>query len=692
MSQISRFYIPDIQYVSNIEKLNDDTAKKLIIKIAESCLNILDIDSLTKAFDKKFKDDGIIAPRHEILKPIYNAKNKVEAMIQLAFLVNKCTKARAIKSKEKGKPFANKDKFEQIYSDMNSNKDKNKNNALKELTKLSEKEFVDYYMFYELEKRKEIFYDIKHKLLSAIIKELGENEELYKDYIYGFIRDEDSYVFAINIPEHLGTYQFHIQPNYEKEILYDIDCYEVQHEYEQLAEGESALGKMNLLFTKEELGDVEKIEENLTKLKVRAKKLTGITNENQENIFRKIFLYSILLGKNPMQELYDANSKIAFEFINEEDCGLSDFTNKKTVEDQRRYKIIMENLRKIKKIFISSPNTIDSKVSIEALIREGKKFGISEDDIQIIEIKPGSKVNEQGIYINLNKDGCDFNHRNRIIINPNESKREVSTSAILSRLGFDVPRDVVLYANRADMILSNPRNAYMLASSGMNGKQIYSLCQELNRQGTNLREASLSDEQLERHEVKECKDNMSKRIEKIKSQMKYVTIGEKRVAIYEGKDPIAAYIAYDNRADIIISVNSKNIGNKEGVIFAIQSDPKKCDLPLELIQWAIRIKRKEMLAKETKFNYIDDMLIKNTRIICGGDTRPDLMLEDRREVKEGSYKDEIIKQILDQIMRSTQREYGMFLDESTITAINFQEINVIMNSLYRDFEGKEVIL
>ena len=691
----SRMYIPYIQYIDMIEKLSDETSKELILKIADFCTRILDIDLLANNHEKRFKDNNgdniIVVEKNNLLTPIYNAGNKIDSMIQLAFLVNKCTKPNSIKKEEKAK-INNKNLLDEIRKDYNSNDEKRRKEALKKLSKLTEEEFAEYYTNARYENRKELFYEIKHKLLSAIIKEFGSHPEKYEEYIYGFIRDNDAYVFAINIPGNLGTYQFHIEPNDEKDILYDINCYEIQHEFEQLAEGNIELGKMSFLYTKEELKDLNKIHQELDQLKIKAQTINKIADKNQEEIFRKIFLYSILLGKNTRIELNEANSKVAFSFINENECRLSEYTKERTIEDERKFNMIIRNLKKFGKIYVSSPNTLDSKVAIESLRRKCKDIGFDLEDENIIPIAPGIKPIEQGIYLNLNKNGSNFNHNNQIFINVNEEKRELSVSSILYRLGFDVPRDVVLYANRADIVSNDPNNAYTLASTGMNGKQIYDLCEELKESGADLKSASLTDEQIDRYDVRQHKIDIEDRFKKFINQIKYQQVGNKIVAIYDGDDPMASYFAYNNGAHYVISVSDYCVENeKKGVTFAIQSDPKKDDLPFEVIKWALQTKREELLKgappqSSTGFKNIDDMLIKSTRIICGGNNRPDLYLEDRRENKNIEFKDQITEQIIFQIAISEARNLGLDYTELSCELSDVKSIVKSINMKAKELE------
>ena len=118
----NRMYIPYIQYIDMIGKLTDETSKELILKIADFCTNILDIELLANQHQNRFKNISAEVDKNELLTPIYNARNKIDAMIQLAFLVNKCTKPNSIKKDEK-ENINNKELLE-IRKDFNSKNEK----------------------------------------------------------------------------------------------------------------------------------------------------------------------------------------------------------------------------------------------------------------------------------------------------------------------------------------------------------------------------------------------------------------------------------------------------------------------------------------------------------------------------------------------------------------------------------------
>ncbi len=680
-SRISKSYV---QYIDLIHKLSDENAKDLMLRIANDCIDIIDTNSLADAHKKRFKDISFDleggGTREELIKPLERATNRVEQMIELAFLTNKCTKPNSIKADEK-ESFENKEKYDEIRRSLNSKDDKTRRKALKKLMASDYRSIEEFLENDRLECRKETFYEIKHKLLTSIIRELGENPSMYSDYTYGFIQDEDAYVFAINIPGHLGTYQFHIEPNHEKNILFDVNCFEIHHECEQLAEGNVNLGKVSFLCTKDEISDMDKVEEQLQKLKRELKSVRDISDPKDSSIdkFRKVFLYSILLGKNPRDELKDANEILANYFINENDCGLSEYTGEKTIEDKMNYKKIIDNLKSKRKLFIASPNTVDSRVAIESFKRKALELGFELKPEDIEEIKPGTPKIKPGIYLNLNKNGSDFHYHNQIAICTDEEKREASICSILSRLGFDIPRDVAFYANRVDSVIMNSRNAYLLAAEGMTGSQIFDLCEELAAEGKHLIDTELTDEQLDRYGVRETQTEIDDYIQECIYGTEIVDIGNKKVGIYKGNNPFAPFFAYSVDADYSICFSKYNEEDKNGIIFAVQSNPDKCDLPYEIMKWALNIKSRELERGappgSTKgFKYYDDMLIKSTRIICGGAQRPDIFLEDTRADKTEPFMEVTLNQMLNAIKMSEIRKLGLTYDRIAAENVNANSI------------------
>lgn len=424
MSDNNRMYQPYLQLIDVISKETDEEkVREMILRISKHLINYLDIDKMVKEHEKRFKDVGIRADSSKLLEPIEKAKNKLEMLIQFTFIINKCTKIPKIavedteyklsKSQnletllegltssspeiEKALEMALSDyrrhnnPFSAIHKNINSLDDNRRTEALRNIANMSEDTFISYYLNDASMTTEEILYKMKDKLMSAIIKEIGDHPSKYGDYQVGFIKDSQNgeYFLAINIPNNLGTYQFHMDPLVEKSIIYDSRCLEaIKHPLQGLVGGSTNISKMSYLFTSQELSDVATIERRLNELKASASRITTIPNSEQEKELREIFLYSTLLGKNPIDELRRANPSIADYFIQERKCGLESFVGKRTIEEEGQYNAIKDNILKYKKVYITS-KSVDSKVAAEVLRRLGHTKG---KNVHVEVIEPRNKT------------------------------------------------------------------------------------------------------------------------------------------------------------------------------------------------------------------------------------------------------------------------------------------------------------
>lgn len=226
-----------------------------------------------------------------------------------------------------------------------------------------------------------------------------------------------------------------------------------------------------------------------------------------------------------------------------------------------------------------------------------------------------------------------------------------SVCSLLYKLGFKVPKDVVLYANRVSEYSANPSNAYLLASA-MSGKQIFKLCEELNATGQNLRDASLTDEQINRYHVLREKKKREARIKKCKERTTLYRVGNKTVSVYRGSDPMATKLAFLRGVDYAIRI--KEIGDtseeKEkstpSVNFSITANSEKEDLPPEVLLWAYKLKNEALTGRRVK--YFDDIVVDKTQVIYGNDKKPNVKLK-------GKARKDLNDLILAQISKSEAR-------------------------------------
>lgn len=662
-----RVYKPYHQYISEMDKLDDDAFFNLIKELERICYTKINISKLICDHNNKRNYLGVKNKIDIEKKPEILLTKRLDALIELCSLVNKVTKADE-KNKDKIKLTENetnklikwelnakKKKYLEIIENLKSKSEETKKNAIKQYVSLSDEEFKEFKELKELQEDKKYFYRLKRELLTAIIYELRTHPEEYKDYKYGFVKDatekEDTWgEFAINPPGHLGTYQFHFLRGEEDDIIYNISSIrDVKHEYTELAVTQKEGDQRNVywIYTSDDIKDLKKVEEKYKEIKSNLKKSVNIEDEN----YQKLYILAILLKKDPEKELMEINPE-AFERYKRKTGKFTEDKEKKSRRLSEQYETIIERLKATGKIYVASLKGIDSKVAIEAIIRQARKEGVNRE-IEVIEVNPGKQNLSGGVYINVNKDGVQINDRNKVIINSNDSINEQSVCSVLSTLGFDVPRNIVNYASKVmPQINKDPNNAYLLLGR-LSGKAIFDFCKEIGENEENLMEISLTEENIGKYsslteEDKQTLLEEGKRkaeiFEEVKKYIKYYNIGDKKVAINADGISVGTYgmyLSYAEDADYYIGINNDE---NNGVQFTIQANPNKGDLPLELERWAY-----QKLFAENTIKNLDDVLIEKRRIIFGARTKPDISLKDRREDTSKPYIDEIMEEIISEI-------------------------------------------
>ena len=620
----------DIRVYKEYQKLlpklfvcNDKTFEKITGEIEELCLNILDASELAKEHNQKV-ENYINEPQMKVGKDYefkLDKNNRVENLIELCFLVNKVTKevnldgwgrkiientAGTIWEKNKNRKRAIigiKDnlskKYKYIYQKLNSNIEDVKKDGLKEYLRLEKNNEADVFdLYYEYTSNSDYWYTIKRGILAQIIKEFANNPKKYQNYNYGFLLDEKKRpVFAVSVPGHEGTYQFHITDIFKNETIYDINCIEdVKYPFADLARGNKEISKKQIIMNKKDIMNLDELAKDLENLKQEAKKYKTEDQINElekknNYLFRRIFLLSVVLGKDPGEELASINETVRKLFVKEQKLFLNEEKKyTRTVADKEKHKNIIRNVMRYRRIYYSS-DLMDSKVAVESIINEirdrertnNKKVNViyvdSEEDIEIAEkenkntadttnifvkqIRPGTAPDkktinlteeQKGLYLNTSKDGyyeskviyvTGKENRlppppNVIKVNANENMREISVCGALEKYGFRIPRDIVRYANDISAAITEDcRNAYILAHS-LKGDKIIELCNEIQKEGKTLVTASLTDEQLERYGLEEESHMYDEQIKRYQQILEYAYLVEndkKNIdIIYENKD------------------------------------------------------------------------------------------------------------------------------------------------------------
>lgn len=734
-----RIYKPYHQYISEAEKLDDDTFFALIQEIEKICCMRIDISKWIKAHNAIWEEYETQIEDTNTNPEIINGKKRLDALIELCSLVNKVTKIEKENRKknietgpitdkitkiEKGKkieaPVTDKtdseaeisftvdekrkirrwertekrEKYSKIIDGLKSDYPDVRKEAAENFAKLSDAEFSEYKQYKEAVEDEKYFYKLKQEILTAIIYELRTHPEEYSGYQYGFMEDDvekvdTSCVFAINIPGHLGTYQFHIPRKQEKDILYTVDdIYDVNHRFSGMAAGDKDISKMKWIYTSDDIKNFEKIEQQYEEIK----KNLSISLDIEDDDYRRLYMLAILLKKDPEQELIKLSERAAKYYIN----SSKSFTENRGKRSRRiveQYEGIIRNIKTNGKIYVASGSSIDSKVAIEAIVRQAKLEGF-EGNVEIIEVEPGKQDLDGGVFINVKKDGIKTDKKNQngmLFINANDSDREQSVCSVLSKLGFDVPKNIVKYASKVmPEIYKDPNNAYLLLGK-MDGKTIFNFCKEIEDRGEDLIEISLIEEKIESYssfsdENKEALITDSKKktkiFEEIKANIEYQHIGDKKVAIYNGglsRATYAMYISFAEGADYYISCNENE---EKGIQCCAMSNPRKCDLPLEVERWAYK--------KTLEEGILEDVLIEKTRVIIGGRTKPNIFLTDRRDNKSKKYTEEIKEQIISEIQKTEGINYAnQIVKKSLEEGTNLQGLKATERDMINTQEKKE---
>ena len=682
-----RIYKPDHQYISEAEKLSDDEFYKLIDEIESVCCSRLQIEEYIKKHNNKWNSVGTTIEGNQMVK--IPDKNRLNALIELCSFVNKVTKTIDIDSAlengqisdkiqkvidveftkeeiEKIQKWELKDtekRYIDIFNRLKSQSDKDRKKGMKQLCELSNKELSEYENVRGFIENEKYFYKLKQNILTEIIYELRIHPEKYEGYEYGFIEDstEDDKVlceFAINIPGHLGTYQFHILRREDRDVIYNINSlYEVKHKFAGLVKGDRSISQMNWIYTEDDIKDIQKIEQQYDKIK---KRLQG-SSKIEDDDYRRLYMLAMLLRKDPEAELESIKNGASIYYENKSNSFTED-EGKKSRRLVEQKQGILQNLKVNKKIYVASGDIFDTKAAIESMIRQAEQEGIDRKEIEIIKVEPGSQEISGGIYLNVNKEGISIDKKNQngmLFISPQESIREQSVCSVLSRLGFNIPNNVANYASKVmPEISKDPRNAYLLMND-LDGATILDFCKELDEKEEDLFDVSLTEDNMEKYtslteERKKTLNSMAEKnkkiFEEVEKSIQYYTIGEKKIGICINPTEYGlytAYFAYANGADYCISISEED----RGIQGAIQSNPQKCDLPIELERWAYK-----KILEEPSIENTGDVLVQKTRIIIGGKTKPDVFLENKTGEKNRGFTREVLDEIINETAKSENLE------------------------------------
>ena len=463
-------------------------------------------------------------------------------------------------------------------------------------------EFQYYYEMYRLVKRAEnICYSIKDASIRKML------DILYKDNYnkiktWGFFNDnKGNMVFAIDFPFELGgTFQFHI-PNDEsilpKYFSDNSDIYSFP--FRDIVKKHPKHISIRNINVQEQSDNMQTLE----------------TFKKEEE--RQKYYFSISNGMN----VFSIFSEVEPNPILPHD-SITTFSS----EELRMREAIIEQLRRNPKIAIQDGNNLDINASIYAVQRFCIENGIiqNEDELEVKRIGAG---NFEPDTLNIDTGSLNGIKLNGLKINADENLGEKSACAVLARLGFYVPREII---KNADIIygneILNSRCGLILARQ-LKGKKLFDFAESIRKEtGEPLITANLTDEEIERFDLTDFYKKREKDIEDAKAVINsnvYDLSNGKKIAIIPQFVNYGSFIAYSQGVDYYCSIAGGK--DKQGITFAITANPKTEDgkLPKELIEFGYTLRRQYNIGKFDSGVFVSQDYDK---IIAGGPKNKDFSI------------------------------------------------------------------
>lgn len=439
-------------------------------------------------------------------------------------------------------------------------------------------EIQEYYQMYRLIRRAEnVCYAIKYASIRKIL------DILYKDNFqkvktWGFFKDNrGKTVFAIDFPYELGgTFQFHIPE--EEHVLPDF----------------FSNNSSKYVFP---FRDIVK----------NHPKYISIRNTNQQSREKNMEILTTFKGNEDRQRYYFsiASNMDTFSIFRQAEPQPRLPNNHITTfssEELKMREVIIEQLKKNSRIAIQQGNNLDINASIYAIQKFCIENGIIQNEEELKVIKIGAGMYEPNA-VNIDTGSLNGIRINDLNINADENLGEKSACAILSRLGFYVPKEIV---KNADIIygndILNSRYGLVLARQ-LEGKELFDFAERRREKtGEPLITTSLTDEEIEQFGLTEFYRKRKKDIEDAKKSIQentYVLDNGKKIAIIPKFVNYGSFIAYSQGIDYYCSIAEYE--KKQGITFAITANPNTEDgkLPEKLIEFGYTL-RGQYAVGETK--------------------------------------------------------------------------------------------
>ena len=576
----------------NQENLDDTTLYEFLVNTKEIVFSYFNEDEMNDLYNRAIsKNSNLIRKMGSMImtfRDFFNkfkrknditdieSSNEYERLYEicdLAFYANKVTKTICLPCVSFLEQNTNIEELEELYQAEISGNINFEHNIKDKKTETQE-----YYQMYRLIRRAEnVCYSIKDASIRKIL------DILYKDNFknfktWGFFEDNrGNRVFAMDFPYELGgTFQFHIP--------------EEEHALPDFFSKNSS--KYGFPFR-----DIVK----------NHPKHISIRNNNQQNREKNMATLTTFKKNEDRQKYYFsiANNMDTFSIFSQEKPQPilpNNYTTTFSSEELKMREAIIEKLKKRHRIAIQQGNNLDINASIYAIQKFCVENGIiqNEEELEIIRIGAGMYEPDS---INIDTGSLNGIRINELRINADENWGEKSACAILARLGFYVPPEIV---KNSDIIygndILNSRYGLVLARE-LKGKKLFEFAEKTRKEtGEPLITASLTDEEIEQFGLTEFYRKRTKDIEEAKKNIEentYNLANGKKIAIIPKFVNYGSFIAYSQGIDYYCSIAEGK--DKQGITFAITANPntEEGKLPEELIEFGYALRRQYAVG-ETK--------------------------------------------------------------------------------------------
>lgn len=659
----------------NLEELDDRTLYDFLVNTKGIIFSYFDEEELHKLYDMaiaknsnllrklgnviiSFRDFFGNFRRENNISNINNSDDykRLYEIADLAFYSNKVTKSICLPCLNYLAQKNDIEELEQLYQmELLGNTD---------FWKIINEKSIDiqesYQMYRQIRRTENVCYAIKDASIRKML------DILYKDNYqriktWGFFKDNSGKtVFAIDFPyEFGGTFQFHIpDESISLSKFFSNNSNEYVFPFRDIVKNHPKHISIRNISRKTEEENMQ-ILRNFKRNEDRPKYYFSIANN--------LNVFSIFSQREP-SHIYPLEN-------------VKNFSS----EELKMREAIIEQLRRYPRIALQYGNNLDINASIYAIQKFCIENGIIQnaDELEIVTI--GAGMYEQNA-VNIDTGSLNGIRINDLIINANESLGEKSACAVLARLGFYVPKEII---KNADIIygnnILNSRYGLVLARE-LKGEKLFDFAERKRRDTEEpLLTANLTNEEIEEFGLIDFFKKREKDIEeakKIIEENTYILPNGNKIAIIPQFVNYGSFIAYSQGINYYCSIAEGK--GEQGITFAITANPNTSDgkLPEELIKFGYALRSQYNIKESGSGVWVSSHYDK---IIAGGPKNKDFCIYPN--MNSANAMEQFIIDLKIKLGIEVEQELPNIL--SGINSLGTESRVATMSRMNYDFERKE---